>query len=188
MVTQGRSKLINIPCVPAPEISIDAYWVYTFAFAGVIWAVRLSVLFSITRLIYPDNVSRFVAYVITTLFVLLWGGVVGSKAYWCGSNLSWYTRPSRSCSMPRSLDVYELSTDVISDAILVVLPLRILWSVKLPEDSQRRIILSIFSSSVVVTFTSIFRAVCRVMHLTDLTITASDFQVRNGPDSSWLQP
>ncbi|KAH7930234.1 hypothetical protein BV22DRAFT_83413 [Leucogyrophana mollusca] len=173
----GIALLVShwVQSVASPGIAIAAYWVYTFAFASVIWAVRLSVLFSITRLIYPDKVSRFVACVITTLFVLLWGGVVSSKAYWCGSNLSWYKR--RACSMPRSLDIYELSTDVVSDAILVVLPLRLLWSVKLPENSQRRIILSIFSSSVVVTFTSIFRAVCRLKHLNHLTVAVSDFQV-----------
>ncbi|KAH7906981.1 hypothetical protein BJ138DRAFT_1161271 [Hygrophoropsis aurantiaca] len=162
---------------PAPGPAIAAYWVYTFAFPCVIWAVRLSVLYSIIRLIYPVELSIRIANVSSALFTLLWAGVVGSKAYWCGSNIAWYKAATLSCSMPRGLDIYELCTDVVSDTILVGLSLRILWNIKLPGVGQRRMVLCVFSSSMIVTLTSLLRAAARLLHMTSLTVIASDFEM-----------
>ncbi|KAH7922114.1 hypothetical protein BV22DRAFT_1017927 [Leucogyrophana mollusca] len=161
-------------CQPA----IVAYWVYTFAFPCVVWAVRMSVLYSVTRLVHPLKSSRRITRAVTFLFVLLWSGVVFWKAGLCGSNLSWYDSPTHSCSnlMPHSMAYSEFATDVISDAILIALPFRMLWEVKLPENRQRKMILAIFSSSIIVTLASLFRAVCRLMRLTSLTVTATDFE------------
>lgn len=157
-------------------------------------AVRLSILYSITRFIFPEAQSRRVACCFTIVFVLLWLGVVVQKAYHCGSNLTWY--PVRSCSMPRWMDIYEFGcesfcvllepmdddtcapADLISDIILVSLPLRMLWNIKLPERGQRRMILCIFSSSIVVSLVSFVRAIFRFMQVGMLIITASEFQVR----------
>ncbi|KAH7922123.1 hypothetical protein BV22DRAFT_1095167 [Leucogyrophana mollusca] len=159
------------------RISIIAFWVYSLSFACVVWAVRMSVLCSITRLIHPATTSRLISLSVTALFTLLWGGIVVWKAVRCGSNRDWYHSSSRSCPMPRSNDIYELSTDVVSDTILVVLPLRMLWDVKLPTKHQRRMILCIFSSSIIVSLTSLFRAIYRLTHKGSLTITTSNFEV-----------
>jgi len=51
----------------------------------------------------------------------------------------------------------ELVTDFIADAILVAIPLRLLWGVNLPR-SQRILLFSIFSASILVTIVSVVHA------------------------------
>ncbi|KAH7905616.1 hypothetical protein BJ138DRAFT_742414 [Hygrophoropsis aurantiaca] len=160
-----------------PQVSVIAYWVYSFAFACAVWAVRMSILYSITRLLSPTKTNHCISIGVTVLFASLWGGIVGWKAYHCGSNLNWYSVSSHSCSMPRSNDIYELATDIISDAILVILPLHMLWNIKLPKNEQRRMILCIFSASIGVSFTSIFRAIYRLSRHSSQAVTASNFEV-----------
>ncbi|KAH7907009.1 hypothetical protein BJ138DRAFT_1161198 [Hygrophoropsis aurantiaca] len=159
------------------DMSIFAYWVYTIGFACAVWAVRMSVLYSTIRLISSAKTSRWIAISVTSLFALLWGGIVGWKVYYCAPNLEWYDSPSHTCFMPRSNVFYELATDVISDAILVALPLRMLWNIKLPQKQQRKMILCIFSSSMVVSFVSIFRAISRLSRRPSNTLPASNFEV-----------
>jgi len=53
---------------------------------------------------------------------------------------------------------FQVSTDCISDAILVILPLKILWRVKLPRR-QRRMILTVFASSAIVSIFSLVHGI-----------------------------
>ncbi|KAH7929008.1 hypothetical protein BV22DRAFT_160948 [Leucogyrophana mollusca] len=158
------------------ETAIIAFWVYLFAFPCVVWAVRMSILYSITRLIPSSTSSSRIALGFSAFFVLLWALLVMQKAYKC-SNVCWYNSPSITCQLPHSMYIYELATDVVSDMILVALPFRMLWNINLPEKIQRRLILSVFSTSIVVSFASIFRAVCRVMELHSLVQAASECEV-----------
>lgn len=48
--------------------------------------------------------------------------------------------------------------DFIADGILVGIPLRLLWSVKLPHN-MRKLLFSIFSASILVTVVSVVHAV-----------------------------
>ncbi|KAH7924623.1 hypothetical protein BV22DRAFT_1012917 [Leucogyrophana mollusca] len=160
------------------DISVIGCWVYFFAFASVVWAVRMSILYSLARLIYPEKRSRRIVLSVAALFVILWGGIITERAYICGSSLRWYNSGKQTCcNLPASMDIYELATDVVSDIILVAWPLRILWNIKLPSNSQRRMILSIFSSTIVVSLVSLFRAVCRLMQFGSLVLTASELEV-----------
>ncbi|KAH7907458.1 hypothetical protein BJ138DRAFT_970777, partial [Hygrophoropsis aurantiaca] len=159
------------------DMSIFADWVYSIGFTCAVWAVRMSVLYSTIRLIPPAKTSRWIAISVTTLFVSLWGGIIVWKVYHCTPNLEWYDSPSRTCFMSRSSIFYEFATDVIADAILVALPLRMLWNIKLPQKQQRRMILCIFSSSMVVSFVSIFRAISRLSSNPSEVVPASNFEI-----------
>ena len=60
--------------------------------------------------------------------------------------------------------------------ILIALPLRMLWKVKLPPR-QRRMILCIFASSVVLAFAAIFHIVGHVLNITILMVAGIDSEV-----------
>jgi hypothetical protein len=67
--------------------------------------------------------------------------------------------------------------DFLSDTILIILPLRLLWSLKLPKR-QKRMILAIFASGIIVVVASIFRAVCQLGRYSTVMATAADFEVQ----------
>lgn len=64
----------------------------------------------------------------------------------------------------RADDFFFSTADCLVVGILVTLPLCMLWRVKLPRR-QRRMILSIFASSVVLAFAAIFHTVGRVLKI-----------------------
>ncbi|KAH7911123.1 hypothetical protein BJ138DRAFT_994081, partial [Hygrophoropsis aurantiaca] len=144
---------------------VIAYWIYDFSFTGIIWGTRMSILFSIIRLIYPSKLARQIAVCFSTIFLLISGGLIGWKLYQCTSNLSWekfYT----GCPFSSPMAIYQL-WDIASDTMLVALPLRMLWNIKMSQKRHREIILSIFSTSILISCISIARAVCRLMHLSN---------------------
>ncbi|KAH7911402.1 hypothetical protein BJ138DRAFT_1150676 [Hygrophoropsis aurantiaca] len=158
------------------HISIMTFWIYTFAFTCVVWSVRMSIILSITRMVYPNNHLRYLSFGVTALFATLFSGLIIQKGYYCGISLDWYTSSSLSCHLPRPMAIFELVSDVISDIILVSFPLRLLWRVKLPKR-QRRMFLAVFSSSLVMSMVSMFHATTQLRRLYSLTSAATDFEI-----------
>ena len=72
--------------------------------------------------------------------------------------------------------VKTCSADCISYTILVSLPLGLLWNVNLPPN-KRRVILVLFSSSIIVMMVSVFRAVSQMKGLWSLVGVATDLEV-----------
>ncbi|KIJ69649.1 hypothetical protein HYDPIDRAFT_73628, partial [Hydnomerulius pinastri MD-312] len=162
------------------NVSVVGFWIYAFAFTCMVWAVRLSILFSVTRIIHPTQPLRRLMHALSALFLLLFIGLTAQKLWWFTEDLSWlhetayYNEVAR--YMTRPMLILELCTDIIADGILIILPVRILWSVKLPKR-QRRMIIAIFSSSVIVTIVSAFRATCQMMGLASFDGIATDVEV-----------
>ncbi|KAG0705316.1 hypothetical protein DFH29DRAFT_291871 [Suillus ampliporus] len=155
---------------------IISFWVYSFTFPSVVWAVRESILFSIVRIVYGTQHLRRLTLGLGVLFSCFWAGLVAQKAWQYGHDTSWYnTVPNVHAFQSQPMVMFELIADCLSDAILIVLPLRLLWSLKLPKR-QRRMILAIFSSSIVVTIVSIFRGVCQISKYGTVLNTATSFQ------------
>lgn len=69
-----------------------------------------------------------------------------------------------------------VTADCVTVAVLIALPLCLLWRVKLPTG-QRRMILCIFASSVILAFAAIFHLVGRTLSIGTLFIAGIDFQV-----------
>lgn len=67
--------------------------------------------------------------------------------------------------------------DCVAVLILVVLPLRMLWRVKLPRR-QRRMILSIFASSVFLAFGALFHTVGQILDIFTVMIAGINVEVR----------
>ncbi|KAG2115528.1 hypothetical protein DEU56DRAFT_176011 [Suillus clintonianus] len=162
----------------AGEEVIISFWVYSFAFPSVVWAVRQSILFSIVRIVYETQHLRHMILGLAGLFLGLWAGLVAQKAWQYGHDTTWYhtaTTGKVHAFMTRPMVAFELMSDCLSDTILVALPLRLLWSLKLPKR-QKRMIFAIFSSSIIVTIISIFRGICQIAKYTTVLPTATDFE------------
>lgn len=158
------------------EEGIISFWVYSFTFPSVVWAVRQSILFSIVRIVYATQHLRRLMFCLAGLFLCLWAGLVAQKAWHYGHNTSWYQTTGKvHILMTQPMIMFELITDCLSDTILIILPLRLLWSLRLPKR-QKRMILAIFSSSIIVTIISIFRGVCQISKYVTVLALTTDFE------------
>ena len=162
----------------------------------IIRAVRESMLFSIARIVYGTQYLRRLSLGLSVLFFCMWAAVVGQKAWHYGHSVLTHPGGLVYAFMTRPMVVYELTSaafspslcmassahdprtgDCLSIMILIVLPLRILWSLKLPRR-QKRMIIAIFTSSIIVASVSIFRTVCQINKYSTVMVTATDFEVR----------
>lgn len=159
-------------------------------------AVRMSILYSVARIAHSTKRMRRMVTALAALFSVFFLSFTAMKVWWFSHDLSWLEQPSfytkPASWMPYSLCVYELcskyahcslgvklrmfSADCISDTILIFLPVRLLWKMDLPPK-HRRMIIAIFSSSVIVTAISILRGVSEIQNQLSLVGVATDFQV-----------
>ncbi|KAF8836873.1 hypothetical protein BDN67DRAFT_983644 [Paxillus ammoniavirescens] len=117
--------------------SIVGSWTYAIGFTCIITAVRMSVLFSITRVIPESSHLRKFTHLCAAFFAACWVILMIEKI---------------------------LQSDCVADLILVVLPLRVLWKVRLPRR-QRRMILSIFASSIILAFGALCHTLGQVLNI-----------------------
>ncbi|KIJ60784.1 hypothetical protein HYDPIDRAFT_98176 [Hydnomerulius pinastri MD-312] len=162
--------------------SLVSAWVYSLGFLAVSWTVRISVMFSIVRIVSPSQVYRRITLAAAALLLLMWILDTAQKIWNCQSSDIWYSGAGPAgkpwCRMSRAMTIFELCMVFIADALLVALPVRLLWNVKLPKG-ERRMILLIFSSSIVMALASFFHGTCQLVPLVPLITPAVDFEVRH---------
>ncbi|KAI9452677.1 hypothetical protein HD554DRAFT_2032436, partial [Boletus coccyginus] len=140
-----------------------ARWISSYAFPSIVWwvSVRMCLLYSIIRVVFPFTFLRNLMRAIGALFVIAWAVFISLKVWWCESDfVAAHGRPV--CFVPASIAIFEVSgdyahilvADFAGDVTLVFLSLKLLWGVKLPRR-QRRLILSTFASSMVMSMTSL---------------------------------
>jgi len=113
---------------------------------------------AIARLTPPKTRSRYYLYAMVILFAATCIGQLLHRIIVCTLNTSWHYTANVYCYLGMSLGILSLCSDLIADTCLVFIPLRILWRVKLPR-SQRRLVLTIFASSVASSLVGIVYAV-----------------------------
>ncbi|KAI6140582.1 hypothetical protein BKA82DRAFT_4397983 [Pisolithus tinctorius] len=160
--------------------STVGFWISSFSFNPVIWLVRHSTLFSVARIIYPSLTLRRMVLGIGLVFFLLFISFMAGKLWYYCYDLSWMNNTlffgNPLLPLSTRLAIFELTTDLVTDAILIALPIKLLWSVKLPTR-QRRMILLIFASGIMVTLAAIFRATCQLLDLSLIVNLAMDVEV-----------
>ncbi|KIN94871.1 hypothetical protein M404DRAFT_368776 [Pisolithus tinctorius Marx 270] len=160
--------------------STVGFWISNFSFNPVIWLVRHSTLFSVARIIYPSLTLRRMVLGIGLVFFLLFISFMAGKLWYYCYDLSWMNNTlffgNPLLPLSTRLAIFELTTDLVTDAILIALPIKLLWSVKLPTR-QRRMILLIFASGIMVTLAAIFRATCQLLDLSLIVNLAVDVEV-----------
>ncbi|KAI6025538.1 hypothetical protein EDC04DRAFT_231822 [Pisolithus marmoratus] len=131
---------------------VISWWMEVLSFTCAIWFARLSIVSSFIR-IAPPSPSRTAAFGAAAIFVLMWLYMMLVKAIPCAMDRSWYNLPFVQCPIPEWVVISEVITDSLSDFILVCLPLRLLWRLRVPSH-QRTMILAVFSSSLLTTIVS----------------------------------
>ncbi|KIK80023.1 hypothetical protein PAXRUDRAFT_833778 [Paxillus rubicundulus Ve08.2h10] len=147
----------SIVSLPLPAQSrrthIITFWLNLLLYTCAIWFARLSIVFSVLRIVPPSRSVSLAALGTGATFVIMWGYILVAKAVACARNESWYHTVVVQCSIPEWVAISEVGTDAISDLMLVALPLCLLWRVKLPSN-QKIMILCVSSSSILVSVVS----------------------------------
>ncbi|KAF9231423.1 hypothetical protein BU15DRAFT_14186, partial [Melanogaster broomeanus] len=139
--------------------SIAFSWIYMITFTSTLAAGRMSILFSIIRIMHGSSRLKKFTYLCAALFAACWIILIVEKVWQCTTDRSWEHVPVSSanpfCLVNTQISIFQFTTDCVTVLILVVLPLCMLWKVKLPRR-QRRMILSIFASSAVMAVGALF--------------------------------
>ncbi|KAH7921411.1 hypothetical protein BV22DRAFT_1019406, partial [Leucogyrophana mollusca] len=163
-----------------PLVDIAANWVVSVSFTSVVWAARLSVLFSIIRVANPVPRLRWFAFCIAIAFGIMWLGIVGLKLYVCGRRqcmmrsavaISQLTSGSIFVIRPKYLSqVLLVIADAISDTVLVSLPFVLLRGVKVSRNA-RILISCALSASLLITVITILQSTLLCIPAPTLTTT-----------------
>ncbi|KAI5995187.1 hypothetical protein EDD15DRAFT_2366104 [Pisolithus albus] len=155
-------------------------WVSILTSNVVIWLVRLSTLFSVARIIYPSLTLRGMVLGIALMFFVVFISFMTAKLWYYCRDLSWTNNSlffgNALLPLSTNLVIFELTIDFIADAVLIVLPIKLLWSVKLPTR-QRRMILLVFASGIMVTIAAVCRAICQLLDLDLIVPLVMDVEV-----------
>ncbi|KIK66457.1 hypothetical protein GYMLUDRAFT_38241 [Collybiopsis luxurians FD-317 M1] len=146
----------------SPKLSmVAAYYMMASAFYSVVWFARLSILFSIIR-IHPDERMRKRLHIVGVCFMLTVTFLI-SQLYWvCEPEPDWKSEESPQCELPKQVVICQLVTDVISDSILVVVPLRLIQTII--DTKLRRRLAVIFSTCLITTAVSMVHAAFIFIH------------------------
>ncbi|TFK66242.1 hypothetical protein BDN72DRAFT_900005 [Pluteus cervinus] len=128
--------------------AVALFWMTTTFFPCEVWSARMSLAFSIIRLI-PERAifRRRCMYALATIFGMMWLALILEKLWVCASDSSWTHTVAVQCLLGNAVGIITLCTDVISDTCLIIIPLFMLREVRIPVG-QRRLLLAIFCSSI----------------------------------------
>jgi len=104
------------------------------------------------------QVHRGLLYGIAFLFGIF-ALVLSAQKFWVcigqRSPIDWAHTPGAFCSLGRQVAILEIVTDIIGDLILVLIPIRLLWSLRLFSRSLHIRLVSVFGMSLVTTAVSL---------------------------------
>lgn len=126
-------------------------WALTISFTTVLWAARMSVIFSIIPVANHSGskIHKQIAYLIAVSFACMWAALLVQKIRMC----EFY-----SCHMGKSVALSLLITDVIADTCLVTVPLHLLKNVRLSR-SRKILVQSAFGASLLITAITITHSI-----------------------------
>ncbi|KAF8126332.1 hypothetical protein EV363DRAFT_1268615 [Boletus edulis] len=144
---------------PMPLIDHQSNWLLSLTITSIVWFARMSILSSVVRIANPAPKLRFVAYCIGAMFLTMEAGLLAQKIYIC---------IKLSCRFTTNVAIAQLVTDIISDTILVVVPIRFLRDIQLARD-RRILILSAFSACMLITGVTILHSALLFQEVSNLT-------------------
>ncbi|KAG2349461.1 hypothetical protein BDR05DRAFT_1055142 [Suillus weaverae] len=137
------------------EVRTAARWSMIFCFTASLWLARISIVFSIIRLAPRGDRMRKIAQWAAIIFAGLCVMMLAQKTYFCALT---YDQDRIDCVLGRSVAATQFATDAVSDLALVMMPVRLLREIQLPKN-QRILILSVFSTGIVVSLASIIHVI-----------------------------
>ncbi|KAF9257934.1 hypothetical protein L218DRAFT_771328 [Marasmius fiardii PR-910] len=135
---------------------VAAYYMMASAFYGVVWLARISIVFSIIR-IHPDPGMRQKLYWVAALFAVI-TAVLISQLFWVcePAGDQWKNEEAPQCRLTRQVVIFQIVTDVLSDIILVFVPIKLIAN--LSDRKLRRRLMVIFSTCLITTAVSLVHA------------------------------
>ncbi|KAG0704446.1 hypothetical protein DFH29DRAFT_371157 [Suillus ampliporus] len=136
-------------------------WAASAAFTSVIWAARMSIIFSIIRVANSSGskTHKRITYLITVSFVCMWAAILVEKISMCV-----YT-----CQMTHTVAVSQLIADVFADVSLIVVPLQF-WKNAGLSRTGKILILSAFGTSLLITTMTIPQSIMLFRAATETTL------------------
>lgn len=154
-----------------PHHSVDqrirVFWLSTLTFPVVVWSARISIAMSIARLA-PKVRMRQLMYALSALFGLILAGLLFYRIILCSRTRSWHHNPTADCYMGNAIGIVSICTDIPGDICLVVIPMHMLWRVRLPRR-QKHLLLAIFSASTLSSLVGIIYAIFMIRAQTNHT-------------------
>ncbi|KAJ7873540.1 hypothetical protein B0H14DRAFT_3860073 [Mycena olivaceomarginata] len=144
---------------------IISYWIGSLlGFTTTLWASRMSIMFSVIRLVPHDNRSKLrkITTGFAAIFALFWVALFAQRVHVCASDKSWYKghRPQQ-CPSGDGTVILELVTDIFADFTLAILPPILIRRAVIPT-AQRKMLTVIFAACLLTTVVSIFYAVVQL--------------------------
>ncbi|KAF9819382.1 hypothetical protein IEO21_02125 [Rhodonia placenta] len=136
---------------------VIGYYVFDIAFTCVLWSARMSILASILRIVPSIMTLRRYTHACAFLMLCMWIAMLVQKTYVCEYDTAWKTAPHVQCFLGKPVAAVEFCTDITSDAMLIILALRLIWGVSIPYPT-RRLLKVIFSASFITTIASVTHA------------------------------
>lgn len=116
----------------------------------------MTILFTIIRVTAIGSLRRLLVC-IAAMFAVTWV-ILFAQVWWvCETEPGWKDQPSPQCDLGRNVAIAQIITDVLSDAVLIVAPIRLVWRVRLSMAQKIRVI-AIFSSTMLSTAVSLNHA------------------------------
>ncbi|KAJ6561202.1 hypothetical protein DFH09DRAFT_505009 [Mycena vulgaris] len=134
---------------------IAAYYLIAITFYAIIWSARLSILFSIIR-IDPNGSRRRFLLGVALLFTATCLILIAQLFWVCERKHQWKDAATPQCPLSRQVVIFQLIFDVVSDTILIIAPLQLLWH--LEDRVLRRRLCIIFSTCIITTIVSLVHA------------------------------
>jgi len=138
---------------------LAAYYLIAEGFYLTLWTARLSILFSIIRIVPEKAQQRFLkrtawAFGAVLIFLI-------TQVFWvCETpkKRGWQKQPNPQCSLGLQVAVCQLITDIVADVLLILIPTRLLFqTTSLPRPLQIRLFI-IFSATLLITVVGLVHA------------------------------
>ncbi|TFK73728.1 hypothetical protein BDN72DRAFT_893690 [Pluteus cervinus] len=151
----GVFMRVSNPVHLSPLSRVASYYIMAISFYTIIWAARLSILFSIIRL-DPDQDQRRRLFWVAGLFTTVCLVLIAQLFWVCEPKPDWKKALSPQCPLDKEVAICQLISDIIADVILILAPLKLLAGL---EDKTLRLrLMVIFSTCIVTTIVSLVHA------------------------------
>ncbi|KAF8639007.1 hypothetical protein AX17_001786 [Amanita inopinata Kibby_2008] len=137
------------------SLGVARYYLLASAFYAIIWSARLSLLFSIIR-IDPHPRRRRWLYFVASLFLIICILLIGQLYWVCEPEPGWKTLKIPQCHLNLSVAVFQMTTDILADAALLITPV-LLFRI-LSDQWLRYRLIAIFSTCIITTIVSLVHA------------------------------
>ncbi|KDR74311.1 hypothetical protein GALMADRAFT_211910 [Galerina marginata CBS 339.88] len=143
------------PAKHSEHLKLVIAYMLPHLFYAVTWSARLSILLTVIR-ISLGTMRKVLVW--TGILFLITYLVLFAQIWWvCEDNAVWKTSFNPQCPLGLNVAIAQVITDVVSDAILILAPVRLVWKTKLSAAQKVRV-MAIFSTTLITTAVSLNHA------------------------------